>query len=425
MPAAAGLPSYVGGVDQTAERLFRRALEAAAKALRDLKADQVPADLRRVAGRPFPLPPPLAASLLRGIDRYDWLREKAGEVWPEADPEAAGPDQASALLLLRPPGWTAQVAALAAGLGGEEARSSGDDLEQQLESARGKAEEWKRRTRAEKEKGRREAREAREALAGERAARQALQAVPARVEAAREEAVERLTAEVEERTAERDAARRESRRLRQALADQRRGRAAAEAQLAEVGPSASWGGDPLDLAAHLDRAALMARPPLPVDEQPEPGSDEEGLTLRLPLPVRPDQKGAIDWLVRRSEATTLIVDGYNLAFKLTGSSDPAAGRERVLMLLDRLRRVSRGALRVVVVFDSRLSPAVDEVRPGPVEVRFFAGEGGADREIADLVGELGGARVVVSTDREVREAAEAAGALALWSEALADWWKRR
>ena len=44
-------------MDQTAEHLFRRALEAAAKALRDLKANQIPADLRRVARRPLPLPP--------------------------------------------------------------------------------------------------------------------------------------------------------------------------------------------------------------------------------------------------------------------------------------------------------------------------------------------------------------------------------
>ena len=49
----------------------------------------------------------------------------------------------------------------------------------------------------------------------------------------------------------------------------------------------------------------------------------------------------------------------------------------------------------------------------------------ADREIAELVAELGGPRVVVSTDREVREAAEEAGALALWSEALVEWEKRR
>jgi predicted RNA-binding protein with PIN domain len=422
MPAAARLPSYVGGVDQTAERLFHRALEAAAKALSDLKADQVPADLRRVAGRPLPLPPPLAASLLKGIDRYEWLREKAVEAWPEADPKAAGPDRGSALLLLRPPGWTAQVAGLAAGLGGEEARSAGGDLQRRLEAAKAEAEEWKRRARAEKQKARREASEARQALAGERALRQALQAAPARAESAREEAVERLAAEVGERTAERDAFRRETRRLRQELAEQRRGRAAAEARVAEVSGLESWGGDPLALAAHLDRTAVMARPPAP-----GPGSRPAAreVALRLPPRIRPDQKGAVDWLVGRAEATTLIVDGYNAAFQIVGSRDPGAGRERLLATLDRLRRVARGALRVVVIFDSGLETALDEALPEPVEIRYTAEAGGADREIAELAAGLEGARVVVSSDREVREAAEQAGALALWSEALVEWEKRR
>ena len=409
-------------MDQTAEHLFRRALEAAAKALRDLKANQIPADLRRVARRPLPLPPPLAASLLKGIDRYEWLREKALEAWPEADGQAAGPDQASALLLLRPPGWTGQVTALAADLGGEETRSAGEDLERRLQAAQAEAGEWKRRARAETQKARREAREVRDRLTEERALRQALQAAPAREEASRDEAAERLSAQVEERTTERDAARRESRRLRQELAAQSRARAAAEAQLAEAGGKESWEGDPLGLAAYLDRTAVMARPPAPRHGR---RATAEPPTLRLPRGVRPDQKEAVDWLVGRTEAMTLIVDGYNAAFLITGSRDPRAGRERLLATLDRLRRVARGALRVVVVFDSGLEAAFDEALPGTVEVRYTAEAGGGDREIAELAAELGGARVVVSTDREVREAVEAAGALALWSEALVEWEKRR
>ena len=87
--------------------------------------------------------------------------------------------------------------------------------------------------------------------------------------------------------------------------------------------------------------------------------------------------------------------------------------------------MARGALRVVVVFDSGLEAAFDEALPSTVEVRYTAEAGGGDREIAELAAELGGARVVVSTDREVREAAEVAGALALWSEALVEWEKRR
>lgn len=422
MPAVGGPPSYVGGVDQTAEHLFRRALEAAARALRDLKANQIPADLRRVVRRPLPLPPPLAISLLKGIDRYDWLREKALEAWPEADVKAAGPDQASALLLLRPPGWTAQVATLAADLGGDEAHSAGKDLERRLQASQAEAGEWKRRARAEAQKARREVRETRDLLAEERALRQALESAPAREEAARDDAAERLSAQVAEGTAERDAARRESRRLRQELAAQSRARAAAEAQLAESGGKESWEDDPLGLAAHLDRTAVMARPPA---LRHGPRATAGPSTLRLPRGIRPDQKEAVDWLAGRTEARTLIVDGYNAAFLITGSRDPRAGRARLLATLKRLRRVARGALRVVVVFDSGLETAFDELLPAMVEARYTAEAGGGDREIAELVAELGGPRVVMSTDREVREAAEEAGALALWSEALVEWEKRR
>jgi hypothetical protein len=412
----------LGGVDQATDRLFRRALEAAAKALRDLDAKQVPADLRRVAGRPLPLPPPLAASLLKGIDRYDWLREKALEAWPEADAKASGPEQASALLLRRPPGWATRVVNLAVGVGGEAAREAGDDLGHRLETAQAEAEEWKRRARAEKEQGRREVREAKGLLASERLARKVLQAAPARVEAVRDAEVAGLSAEVRERVSERDAARDASRRLKEALAEERRRRAAAEAELAEAGGSASWAGDPVSLAAHLDWSAGMARPPAPTAAGSAGG---EEAVLRLPEGVRPDQKAAVDWLVQRSEATTLIVDGYNAAFRLTASRDPAVGRKRVLMVLDRLRRVARGPVRVVAVFDSGLGPAAGEPPPGPVEVRFTVGAGRADADIAALAAGTAGARVVLSSDREVREAADAAGALALWSEALCDWWKRR
>ena len=111
-------------MEPSGDRLFRRALEAAAKALRDLDADQVPADLLRVRGRPLPLPPPLAVSLLKALDRYDWLREKALEAWPEADSATAGPERASALVLQRPSGWVARLAAAASELARREGREA-------------------------------------------------------------------------------------------------------------------------------------------------------------------------------------------------------------------------------------------------------------------------------------------------------------
>ncbi len=409
-------------MEPSGDRLFRRALEAAARALRDLDADQVPADLRRVTGRPPPLPPPLALSLLKGIDRYDWLREQALEAWPEADAKEAGPDQASALLLQRPPGWVSRISALAVGAAVEEARGAGDDLARRLAAAEAAAEEWKRRARAEKDSGVRARREAEGALAEERSAHKVRQATAARADAGLEAEVERLRAAREDARAERDAAREELRRVRETLAEEKRKRGEAESARAEAAGTARWAGDPLSMALHLDWTARVAR----VGGSGGPGEEAgPGAVLRLSEGIRPDEKAAVDWLVQRAEATVVIVDGYNAAFKLTTSRDPAAARRRLMLALGRLQQVARGPLRVVAVFDSRLGTAGEVPAPGPVEVRFTAEEGGADAEIAVLAASLGGARVVVSSDRAVREAVETAGALALWSEALRDWSRRR
>jgi hypothetical protein len=409
-------------VEPSGDRLFRRALEAAAKALRDLDNDQVPADLRRVAGRPLPLPPPLTLSLLKGIDRYDWLREKALEAWPEADAKEVGPDQASALLLQRPPGWVSRLTALAAGAAGQEARGAGDDLARRLSVAEAAAEEWKRRAKAEKEAGLRARQEADAALAEERSIHKARQATAARADSSLEAEAQRLQAAWEQAGAERDAAREEGRRWREALAEEKRRRAAAEAALAEAGGTIRWADDPLTMASHLDWTAGVTRLPGPA---PADEATTSGTALRLPEGVRPDQKAAVDWLVQRTEATTVVVDGYNAAFKLTTSRDPAAARRRLLMVLDRLHQVARGPMRVVAVFDSRLGPAAEVPAPGPVEVRFTAEEGGADAEIAALAGVLAGPGVVISSDRAVREASERNAVVALWSEALRDWSRRR
>ena len=58
-----------------------------------------------------------------------------------------------------------------------------------------------------------------------------------------------------------------------------------------------------------------------------------------------------------------------------------------------------------------------------MEIRFAADDRIADEEIVELAAELDDV-VVISSDREVREQAEAGGAVVLWSEALAQWLAR-
>ena len=86
--------------------LLNPAIAAGRAALRRLEDDDVPAKLRKVAayqgGR---LPGPLAKRILGALDEDDWLRGKAIDELGDTDPQAAGPDGASALFLLRPDGW--------------------------------------------------------------------------------------------------------------------------------------------------------------------------------------------------------------------------------------------------------------------------------------------------------------------------------
>jgi predicted RNA-binding protein with PIN domain len=417
-----GASTKLGFVSSSSDRLFRRAIEAARKAIHDLDSDQVPAGLRRVAGQSGGLTPPLTLALLKAIDSYEWLREKALEAWPEADVKAEGPDQASALLLLRPDGWSARLAALAAAGGAEKERNLESDLARRLETAQSGFEKQGQRLRTEQQRHEAEVRELRERLELERAARRLLQAAPLRAEATRSAEIDRLAAAAASLEEERDQARVDARRSREALVGERRRRASVEADLAGQVGSESWSGDPLELAMRLDRVAAMARPAA----SEEVGGSPSGFApLRLPEGVLPDDVAAFKWLARRREATTLVVDGYNAAFQLVEPGNAAEGRHRLRLLLERLVRVAVGSLRTIVIYDSAVDLDPAPPAANTVEIRFTSAGVSADDEIEALIPALDGPVVVVSSDREVRERAEASGALALWSEGLAQWWQRR
>jgi hypothetical protein len=402
------------------------ALAAARRALRDLDAEQVPSDLRRVAGHSGALPPPLASSLLRGLDRYDWLRAKALDAWPEADAESS--DQSVALgtvFLERPPGWVERIAAAVAAAvtsGVAQAEEGRAAHIARLERAEAEA---KRRLR--EERGRAESEQ--ERLLSERdEARAALRSMR-ETEGRSDSAARRRAEEAEQRVsaaeAELTAVHAELVGLRERLVEERKRRAIAEHAAAEAAPARAWvaGDDPEALAVHLDDVARMARP-LAVTAPLEGAAPEP---LRLPGRVAPDGRAAIDWLLERRDATTVIVDGYNVGFALAGSGEPAAARRRLGVAVAPLPRLAAGPLRVVVVYDSSIEAEQGEApeQSGRVTTRFAPPGRSADEEIVGLAGSQAGAVVVVSGDRAVREGAEALGAVALWSRALAEWATRR
>lgn len=424
MSRCAAETAHNQGVTLAVHALLRPALEAARRALRDLDPDQVPADLRKVvAYTGGKLPPPLAKALLLACDRYPWLVEKAVEAWPEADVGAGGFAGASALFLLRPEGWEVALAELAAaegeaagGEGGESARRDAADAKRRLEVLAAKLKDQER-AHAERVAGlEAQLTEARSRFKERRAAL-------ARDERTAEQAAEAQRRAMEELGAERDELARRVAELADDVAAERRSRREAERAAAEAAGTASWSAsDPIVLAGRLDEVARMARPRVPEAEFSAAGTRRG---LRLPSAVRPDSPEAIAWLMALTEPVTVLVDGYNVGFRLTGDRRPGPARDRLLPILDRLQRLAAGSLTVFAVFDSS-EQAAEPVPPmGRVKVFFTSKGRSADDEIADLAAGLAGSVVVVTSDRALREAVEAVGAQALWSESVIAWSARR
>lgn len=396
-----------------------KAFELARAALKDLDADQVPARLRAVAGHPGDLTPDLARRLARELDQLEWLRLRALEAWPEADPEKPGPDRASALFLARPDGWAAALV-LAVGEAASAARGEGRVQEgSDRDSVAADRDSWKAKARdALKKLSSAEAELAR-VEKSLRAPERALKAADAKAAAGRQKAaaaeaaaLEALQGQVEAGQADVKKAREEIRRLRRALGD-----AEARAEEARTGPG--WlGRDPVDLARHLDDLMTRAR------RATAPTVDESAAaeTVVLPAGVAPDSPEAIAAVLQVGGPIAVIVDGYNagLAF---GKGTPAEVRERIETLLRRLRRLGSPAMTVTVIWDSAAEDSLSR-RPGGLDVRFAPPGVPAD-DIVVEVAARSRQSVVITNDREVRERAERTGALALWSDALVAWARRR
>jgi predicted RNA-binding protein with PIN domain len=228
-------------------------------------------------------------------------------------------------------------------------------------------------------------------------------------------------AEVRDDLAEANQARTE---LRSQLRSQRRELAAARKAL-EAGGSASASRDPVALARELDLAAAS----VPRRQPRERAADDDTafpaparMPLEIPRGIRPDRAEAVEWLLGAG-AVAVIVDGYNLLFKLEPGDLPSGrSRRRLEALMAQFARKSGGNATVRIVFDSSLPGTRDQrSRDDGVVVVFAEADRLADEEVVHLAAETAGPVVVVTSDREVRENAALVGAAALWSEAFVEW----
>ena len=396
--------------------LLGPAIEAARTALRRLEADEVPASVRKIAAYSGgKLPPPLARRLVQELED-SWLRHKAADEFHGDDASASG------LFLRRPEGWWAALARL----GGEKADRGADaareELERRIAELEGRMEETRRRGKEEKAAAEEGARELRRELDDLRKRERAVRLGERRETAALEADLADADRRASDAADDVERAERYAGRLREGLRRARRERAAAErvAEAARSGGAGRLAG--LDLARRLDELAVTAQP-LPASQLAPPPARPR---TELPSGLRPDAAEAVEWLASSGAPALVLVDGYNVSFGLADRAfSSGASRERLNHELARLA-TRAPHLRVVAVYDSTLEGERGAANgPGGVEVVFASEERLADEEIVAMARAAEGAVAVISSDREVRDGAERAGAVALWGSALVAWIRKR
>ncbi len=382
------------------------ALEAARRALRQMDDKDIPPALRNLASRSGRLPPPLAQHLLKALDGSDWLRAESVAAWKDIDPD--DPDarrRASAAFLQRPEGWEAVVRSLA----DEVAETAAVRIEHKVSENLAKAERRIERLESMLAEAEERARHS-EASVAERLREQADRLARSKSRELLEfEQLQRIVGDLERRltevTAERDG-----------LA---RGVASTPSRPVTPPPRpahrpGAWElGTPLELARHLDDL-VAAGAVLPVETASPAGALRAG-SMKLPQGLAPDRAEAIYWLIDQPAALMVAIDGWNAAHMLVSPPDLEA-RSRIVEAGRRLAVASVGKRRVIVMFDSR--EGNEHHRYPEVEVTFVDS---ADEGILELARTTTAPLVVVTSDRRVREGAEAAGAVGLWSQALIDW----
>ncbi len=367
---------------------------------------------------------PALAAVLRVLDADDQFRERVLGATRPAEVSAAG-----WLVLSRPTGWRELLETVAAGqveaAGTQEAERRLRDLQRALEASE------RKRAHAEDELARH--REETEAATGELAAvrrerRRAEESLSAadRSLAALEEKLEDRETRLAEAQGAREAREHELAQAQGLLAD-------ARAELERRPASLVPGERPVDVArlreatSRVQRAAASlaksvdvlraAVPPEPVLVAENVRSPVTRVPLPLPGGIVADTGAGARWLLGRPEVV-LLVDGYNVAKRAWPNEDLESQRTHLIRALDVL--AIRTGATAEIVFDGPDEPApAARQSTRSVGVRYSGGAL-ADDVVVDLVDAYPPDRpvVVVSSDREVRDAARAKGATVLGSDTL-------
>lgn len=127
------------------------------------------------------------------------------------------------------------------------------------------------------------------------------------------------------------------------------------------------------------------------------------------------------WFVNTMFSMAYLIDGHNLIPKIQGLSLESADDE--MQLIELLQEFCRRRRKTVEVFFDNAPPGQPRARVfGRVKARFVRQEQTADQAIEHRLEQLGGARrnfIVVSSDRQVQEAARARGVKSISGETFA------
>jgi hypothetical protein len=405
------------------EQLLVDAIEAARHALRDLESDQIPASMQRVAGYAGgKLPPPFARSLLAELETNDFLRSKALEVWRLDRPPSGDRQLASYRFLERGDGWLNDLLGAGYSLGSKDSAVGDQTVAIERDAFQAEAVSLKERLKACRKEQERLKRELHELTRSSREPEREERESERRLEDQLKEAARGYSARVSELEASLATVQQELQAAREAARTDRQLRAEAEAaHRSAIAPEAQ-SVDPGVLAERLDAIAVLAAsagPPPEAGDGLEAAAGQEQLTDLGA--IRPDSAEAIDWLVAAGPADVLV-DGYNVGFLLADKLDPVQARLLAEETTGRLRLAARDA-EILVIFDSEIP--IDEALPTPAgSTGTVFSDGSADDAIVEMASTRVRA-VVITNDREVRERAESVGAVALWSDALVEWSRRR
>ncbi|GLW63011.1 RNA-binding protein [Actinomadura rubrobrunea] len=405
-------------------------VEAAAELIGALPPDEVPAPLRPFARFERRKRAKFAAQHIAALlEKDDAFRRRvaeplragqaeladaleAGQVPPAADPARV----AALAYLLRPRGWTRQVEAACAELERSAHAHEEAAAERRIAELREELAALRAARAAEADRLRAELREAKAEIAD---LRRKLHEARAKARAAREQA-DAAAAAAERRLAEAmEAAAADSKELRRLRA--RLGQAEANAEAARRAAREGRNIDDVRLRMLLDalvdaaqgvrrELALPSTIGRPADAVGAVTPDQQALRALPGRSLSDDDPQLLDRLLTLPQVH-LIVDGYNVTKTGYGELPLADQRTRLLSGLGGLAAQTRA--EVTCVFDGAdLDAPVAVTAPRGVRVLFSRPGQTADELIGELVRAepSGRAVVVVSSDREVADAARRIGA---------------